>query len=55
MVVRIRGTRGEVAAMAEYLPTLFPVVERIRIVKDRSGSLYRLYANVWPTGERRAS
>jgi hypothetical protein len=50
MQIRIRGTKNEIDAMREWLPTLFPVVTRIAIRKDRDGPLYRLYADVYPTG-----
>ena len=49
MEIRIRGTRDEVAAMQFYLPAIFPVVTGLRIRKDRSGPLYRLYADVYPS------
>jgi hypothetical protein len=50
MQLRIHGSKNEVYAMAEWLPSLFPLVKRIRIRKDRDGFGYRLYADVYPTG-----
>jgi len=50
MHIRIHGTRDEITAMREWLPRLFPVVDRVRIYPDRTGPLYRLYADVYPTG-----
>jgi hypothetical protein len=51
MQIRIRGTKNEIEAMAEWLPALFPVVTRIFVRKDHDGPLYRLYADVHPTGQ----
>jgi hypothetical protein len=50
MQIRIHGTRDEVTAMREWLPRLFPVVQRVQVKKDHDGPLYRLYADVYPTG-----
>ena len=50
MQIRIHGTKHEVDAMAEWLPAIFPVVQRVRIRKDNDGPLYRLYADIYPTG-----
>jgi hypothetical protein len=50
MQLSLHGTKHEVQAMAEYLPAIFPVVKRVRIRKDSTGPLYRLYADIYPLG-----
>ena len=50
MQIRLYGPKDEIEAMREWLPSLFPVVERVRVHKERDGTWYRLYADVYPTG-----
>jgi hypothetical protein len=46
MQLHIHGTKHEVDAMAEWLPSLFCVVEFVHVYKDHDGPLYRLDADV---------
>jgi hypothetical protein len=46
MQMRLLGTQHEVNAMAEWLPSLFCVVEFVHVYQDQDGPLYRLDADV---------